>query len=292
MRWPIGLLIAVLALTSARFARRAIERGGEDVSEPFTPSPAAAPFVSLGYREAAADILFVELLSYFPEEHSTATTTANLGDSIIALDPNFHRVYELAANATTLPRKDLEQSAKLRAIGILEKGMKRFPDDWRLPYLAGQIYSQDLVTDDPAQRRVWDERATLLVESAIRKPGAPPDAAGWAAVMRTKLGEHERAAQGLREMILITSDTKQRKRMIEELAQLEERDSAALSAELEGERIKFTKLWRAERRTVPPTMYVLIGKRLEPGFDMGNLATGGRDLLESTSADEKLEPLE
>ena len=67
----------------------------------------------------------------------------------------------------------MTQASYLRALAVLEKGITIFPDDWKLPYLAGEIYTQDLQTTDPAQRRAWDERGTLLTESAIRKPKAP-----------------------------------------------------------------------------------------------------------------------
>ena len=130
-----------------------------------------------------------------------------------------------------------------------------------------------------------------LVESAIRKPGAPASTAAWAALMRTKLGQHERALAGLREMLLITSDKSARERLIAALAKLEERDAAALEAEIFEERMKFERTWRAERRTIPATMYVLVGPRIEPGFDMADLATGGRDLV-VFDEEAELEPVE
>jgi hypothetical protein len=38
-------------------------------------------------------------------------------------------------------------------------------------------------------------------------------------------------------------------------------------------------------------MYILLGPRTQPGFDMTSLATGGRDLV-TTAPPEKLEPLD
>lgn len=292
MKWGVSLLIAVVAFGSARIAKHELaRRDKESVSEPYTPSPSAAPYVSLGYREALSDVLFVRMLGYFSDDNSSGPAVASLAEAIVALDPKFHRAYELGANAMTIARHDVNESVYLRATALLEKGMHEFPQDWRLPYFAGQIYTQDLQTDDPEQRRKWDERGTLLIESAIRKPGAPTTAAHWATMMRTKLGQHERAVENLKEMILLTNDTAARKRMIEQLAKLEEQDGAALAAELETARLKFVKTWREERRTVPATFYVLLGKRLEPGFDLGDLATGGRDLIGSEQS-EPLEPLD
>ncbi len=37
--------------------------------------------------------------------------------------------------------------------------------------------------------------------------------------------------------------------------------------------------WLRDRPAVPATMYLLIGPRPAPGFDLRELATGGRDLV-------------
>ncbi len=287
-----ALIIAALALGGARIAREAAAQPEDKIApEPFAPSPGAAPFVSLGYHELAADLLFIRLTGYFGGEQSTADAVAALTEAIVALDPQFHRIYDFGANAMTIARYHVTQDTYLRAIAILERGAAEFPQDWKLPWLAGQIYTQDLKTDDPAQRRVWDEKGTLLVESAIRKPGAPADAAQWAAIMRTKLGQHERAVTGLREMVLLTNDEKTRKNLIDQLAEIEHSDAQAIDLEVTLERNRFVKAWLADRPTLPPTMYVLLGPQLGASFDMTDLATGGRDLVSSQQA-EPLEPLE
>jgi hypothetical protein len=294
VRPVIALAVAVTALGLARYAREeaaALEHQKDFAEVPYTPSPGAAPFVSLGYREATADLLYVRMLGHFTSERSTGPGVAALAEAVAALDPRFHRLYETGANAMTLAKLQQDSSVVMRAIALLEAGAKEFPDDWKLPYLAGQMYTQDLKSDDPAQRRAWDERGTLLIESAIRKPGAPASAATWAAYMRTKLGQHERAVAGLHEMLLLSRDDKSRKRMIAQLASLEQRDAQSLAAEINEERNAFEKTWRSERRTVPVSMYILVGKRLVPGFDMANLATGGRDLLVA-EPQEGMEPIE
>jgi hypothetical protein len=292
VKLAVGLLIAATALAGARAARTSLSSARSGViADPYVPSRQAAPYVALGYREAAADVLYVRLVGYFADFNSSADAVAGMAEAIATLDPSFHRIYDMGANAMTLARYGVDQSIYRRAIALLEKGMKEFPTDWKLPYLAGQIYTQDLRSDNPADKRAWDERGTLLIESALRKPGAPQEAANWAAVMRTKLGQHERAVSGLRELILITHDEAQRRRMLEALAQLEEDDSGSVAAEVLEERLKFERTWRAERRTIPQTMFVLLGGRIVPGFDMNALATGGRELLD-TSPKEPLEPLE
>jgi hypothetical protein len=286
----VTLVVAVAGLAGARLARSMARDAsrGEAEAQPYAPSPGAAPFISLGYREAAADALFVRLRGYFGDDANSAHTIAALCEAIVELDPRFHRPYDYCGGAMTLARRGVDQGIYLRAARLLERGAAEFPSDWRLPNLAGQIYAQDLATEDPVQRRAWDEQATTLIESAVRKPGAPLNLAEWAAVMRTKFGQRERAIQGLREMLLITRDVKARRALIERLAALENQDADEIAAELYEMRTAFLQRWKSERPDLPPTWYILLGPRLAPGFDWGALVD--RDLVDLTF--ERLPPLE
>ena len=286
-------VIAALALGGARVLREAA--GGEAprviADEPYAPAPGTAPLVALGYRELFADLLFLRLKGYFGGRENTANGIAGLVEAIVALDPQYHRIYEWGARAITLAGRGVDNDAYRRAIALLEAGAQEFPDDWKLPYLEGEIYTQDLQTKDPAERRAWDERGTLLTESAIRKPNAPAEAATWAATMRTRLGQHQRAVDGLREMLLVTDDDAARARLLTKLADLESSSASELASELLDARKMFQSAWMAARPTIPASMYVLIGAPLSVRFDLGTLATGGRDLV-GTQAIERLEPVD
>jgi hypothetical protein len=286
-------VIAVLALGGARYLRQAAEDEAPKViaDEPYAPAPDTAPMVALGYRELFADLLFLRLKGYFGGRENTARGVAGLVEAIVALDPQYHRIYEWGARAITLAERGVDNDAYQRAIAVLEAGGQQFPDDWKLPYLEGEIYTQDLQTRDPAERRAWDERGTLLTESAIRKPNAPAEAATWAATMRTRLGQHQRAVDGLREMLLVTNDDAARARLLTKLADLERTSASELGSELLDARKAFQSAWLAARPTVPASMFVLIGAPLSTRFDLATLATGGRDLV-GTHAIERVEPLE
>ena len=291
-------LVAVLAIGGPLMAARwlegiAKEQRGQDpaIELPYAPSAAAAPFVSLGYREAMADALSLRLRGYFGGRSDDASGSADLAEAILALDPRYQRMYEYSARAITMADAGTGNGPTLRAIALLERGAVELPDDWRIPFLAGQLYSLELETTDAALRRRWDEKGALLIEGAIRKPGASAESATFAAHLRTKLGQHQAAVDGLREMLLVTSDDAARARMLAKLGELEQQDSAAIAEEILGERQRFEKRWKAERPSVPPTMYLLVGKPLAPAFDLTELAVGGRALIGSDD-DDALEPLE
>jgi hypothetical protein len=289
------VLLGVLALVSARTAREgaaALRETPQAADVPYAPSPAAARYLSLGYHELAADLFLARLLPYFGGEGSTPEGVTALVEAIVAFDPKLKRAYDWGARAMTLDiGKGVDRDISLRAIRVLEIGAKHFPDDWRIPYHAGQIYLADLETKDPVLRREWDEKGALLLEAAIRKPNAPAEAAASAAFLRTRLGQRERAFEGLQEMLLITTDLKARKKIIDEMAALGGADTDEIVAELLEARRQFEREWKEQRPAVPPGMYVQIGSRARPGFDLADLATGGRDLVGSEPF-ERLDPPE
>ena len=288
------MIIAAASLAGARAARHAAlsNRGPDEIIEPpYTPSPLAAPFVSLGYRELAADLLYIRLRGYYGGYYdTTADAVASLAETIVTLDPREEYVYWFGASAMTIAPEGVDQSIYMRSVALLERGMKEFPLSYKLTSLAAQTYIQDLKTDDPVQKRAWDERGTLLAESAIRLPGAPIESAAWVATLRTRLGQRDRAIQGLRELLLITDDNQARQGLLDRLAALEGSDSAEIAAELFEMRKAFEDRWKAERPSVKASMYILVGPPLPKAFDPVDLATGGRDLV-TAHAFEKLEPL-
>lgn len=275
----VGLGVATIALAQlVRAPANAMnERPG--VEEPYAPSTEAARIVSVGYNELAADLLFFRLVGYFGDKHN-ANGIASLVEAIVTVDPHFYKAYVWGSQAMAHgANKGVGRDHFLRAIKVLEKGAGAFPDDHAIPRMAGEIYLLDLKTDNPAERRAWDDAGTALLESAVRKPNAPASLGTYIAHLRSKLGQQERAKSGLRELILITDDIKAREALIQKLAELEGLDSADVAIEVLEERKQFEARWLRERPYIPPSLYVLLGPDPEPGFDPADLATGGHDLV-------------
>ncbi len=288
----VALVIAVASVGGAIAARAAARAEATEATsdEAYAPSTAAAPFLSLGYRELVADLLFVRLRGYFGGRESNAPDMAALVEAIVELDPGFYPIYEYGAMAMTLAERGVDQSIYSRAVAVLERGIQHHPTSWRIPMLAAMMYSQDLQTEDPAQRRIWDERAPLLIEAAVRNPDAPQTVALTAASLRSKLGQQQRAAGYLRELYLTTTDKAAQDRIVARLAAIEEANADAITAELSEDRRRFEDAWKRERPAVPASTYLLIGPPLTPGFSLVELATGGRDLVGSDETS-PLEPL-
>jgi hypothetical protein len=291
-RLTIAVVIATGALIGARVVRE-VARTERDAwpktfAEPWAPSPAMTPYVAMGQRELLADLLWIRTLGYFGGGHDTADGVASLVEAVQAADPSFQRVYTDGVRAMMSAHHGLEQRHMIRAAALAEKGVAYFPKDYDIADLAGEIYSVRLKSKDPAEQRAWREKGAMLIEKALRMPGAPADDAAFVAYLRSTLGQHERAVRELREMVLITNDPAAKKEMIDKLAQLEKRDADALEVALDDAKKEFTDAWHRDRPELPATMYVLLGPRASASFDLRALAAG-RDLVDVVP--EPLEPI-
>jgi hypothetical protein len=254
---------------------------------PFAPSASTAPYVSLGYRQMLADLLWIRAIGYVGSDNDKAAGTRALVEAIVALDPKFERVYQFTGSALSAIGTEPTTDDLLASIRILERGMQEFPKNCKIPLLAGQVYTVELETDDPEQKARWELEGARLLERAIRLPGCPKDTGTFVAHLRSKLGQREKAVRDLRELIVYTDDAEQRKKLVEKLAELEEKDSAALEYELEVEKKRFEAAWLAARPDVPPSMYLLLGPPLAHSFRLEELAVD-RDLV---GTEEPIEPL-
>jgi hypothetical protein len=292
-RLAAGLVIAGAALAGARGLRAVASDLRDDwpttYDEPYAPSPSMAPYVSLGQRELLADLLWIRTLGYFGKRNDTADGVAALIEATQAADPHFARVYTDGPHLMMSAHHGLASSHFVRAAELAERGLAYYPEDYEIADLAGTIYSARIPTDDSAQKRAWREHGAMLIERALRMPGASAEDATYAAYLRTTLGEHERAVRELKETALITNDRASRREIAEKLAELEQRDANELEVALADEKKAFEAAWQAERPELPATMYVIVGPRAKPYIDFHALATD-RDLIDS--APEELEPID
>ncbi len=287
----MALALAVGARVLGAEANRMRDRWPATLDPPYAPSPASARFLSLGYREAWADWLWIRALGYFGGDEKRATSTRALVEAIAALDPRYRRVYAWGGKAITAVGTGATEDDYLAAIAILERGAREFPDDYEIPDYIGKLYtSLDLRSDDPVKARRWQEEGARWLERAVRTPGAPTGMATVAAHLRSKLGQREQAARDLRELILYTSDRAQRDKLIKKLASLEGEDSDAISYELDVMSRRFQERWDRERPELPPTMYLLVGPPLPSHFRLEDLAVD-RDLIGVEPPIEPLEPV-
>ncbi len=240
------------------------------------PPPSAVRWLSLDYRELSADLMWIWAIQYYTSQHIGITGSSDLRfmgdfiDAIIALDPKFKRVYNWAADAVTFVRGHATQEEFLQSVNYLEQGIKQFPDDYNLHHRAGMRYYLDLYDKDPATRNAWRRRGAELIEAAIRKPGAPPDAATLAASVLSNIGKHERALKVLQQMLLTTDNRAAQNKILTRLKDMTEGTSVV--AELEAFTERFNRRWKLSLPFAKSSLYVILGDRPSPGIDFDKLA--------------------
>lgn len=261
------------ALDAAALEERAAWPDAEE--HIWVPPPEATPLLSMGYRQLWADVLWARALVYYGASRKTGTDypyITRFMDNVLALDPKFRRVYRWASYAVLYQSEDEEakQEEYRLSARYLERGMKEFPNRYELFWIAGVRYYLDMKSDDPEEERRYRERGAELIEEAMHKPDAPPNVATLAASLRSELGQHERALHDLRQVILTTDDEEAREKLITRYNQLA---GAGFPEEAMHAYEDFRRRWTEALPFAPPNMYVLLGERPAPAFDLERLAT-------------------
>lgn len=224
------------ALRSDAMARAIETQSFKDVF--YAPPPEWLPVMSLGHREALADVMWIKGLIYFGEALGAKSATAHVYgyvDSILALDPQFARVYRWASTAGIYKPK-VELDDLRRAASYSERGAKQFPDNGQMAWDAGSTIMFELLPklSDETERKELKARAVRYLETAARRNAGPP----WLALANLKhlqaLGETERAVHHLQEIYLSSDDPELKKQLEARIADLKGREfTRALQLELQ-----------------------------------------------------------
>jgi hypothetical protein len=274
MRAPFAVLAGLALLGGARLEHGVIERP-LGIETPWAPSQAMAPYVSLGYREAAADWFWIRLRAYVGGDHADAPGGRALLDAVLALDPDFEQVYEFAPVTVSWVDGGPTRDDLLWVAHVLDQGVERFPDRWQIFKLAGETYLLDLTekAQSDFEKAEWTEKGLALIERGLRLPGAPRNLATLVAQERTKLGQHDRAISGLIELINATDDEASRKNLQRKLADLEGADAERIIDEEDWAKEHVETAWRRALPEAPVSMYLLLGDPPKPYIDFADLAS-------------------
>lgn len=224
---------------------------------------------ALGYRAALADLIWMKALVYYGEELGHRGDVKNLyryGDAVLALDPDFKRVYRWIASCALYRTGEVTANDARSAIRYLEQGLRRFPDDGELAWELGADYSYELVPLlPPGEQRTAARRAGLeYLELAVRKEAGPPWLVLQTASELQGLGRVEQAIRHLEDVYATTSDANTRATIEARLAALRSQ------AYMEAMRRTGAELEAARKRDFPyldATLYLLVGPRPPAGGD-------------------------
>ena len=196
----------------------------------FLPSERWLVPLSLGYREAAAGLVWTRLLVYYGGQYDHRGDFDYLEaylDAVTTLDPYFYRAYSWGStspiyNGTIITIEDVRAS-----IRILDRGLEYFPDDGRLHYYLGFQYYFELVPflegeeQDRARRIGVDEMCTAALLG-----GAPTSMPLFCSSLAERQGLDFLARERLIQALVNTDDQRTRARIEERLERLISSDDA------------------------------------------------------------------
>jgi hypothetical protein len=195
----------------------------------YLPPPEWLQVMSLGHRQALADFIWLRALIYFGDEFANRGAVKhvfNYGESMLALDPDFRRVYRWVGVAGVYTPLGSSPEVMARSIDVLRRGVERFPDDGELAWDTGATIMYELVPhldkDDPDRERLRAEGNEHMMTAA--RLGAGPD---WLVITNAtalrKLGEGDRELHHLEEMYAVVRDPKVKSQIEIRLSQLRDR---------------------------------------------------------------------
>ncbi len=196
----------------------------------YLPSGEYLRMASLGYRELAADLLWLQAIQVMGEKklsEEEGQWLYHAVDLITTLDPKFVRAYEAGSHALCILVLMPEESNRL-----LEPGMKHNPQEWILPFLLGINYYFELGDD---------EKAAEAMAKAARLPGAPERLVNLAAKLFVSAKSPQQAVELLAKVYEETSDENVRKMVEVRLKEsIVERDLQILEEAIRRYQVNYT----------------------------------------------------
>lgn len=198
------LMAVATGFTRQRAERRAARITVQDVR--IDLPIAYVRMIALEHDATLADLLwirFVQQIPFKPADELMGESLARQLESVVALDPAFRSAY---VQGTVL--LSVLGNQPCAAVRIAEKGIERFPGDWRIPFQAG--YNCFAEIGDPAC-------ASRHMSHAASLPGAP----GWLPALVARLladaSQNDAAIDYLQLQLQRTTDARLRERFEERL---------------------------------------------------------------------------
>lgn len=280
----VAVLVLVLSASGAVQLRAAAATHlrGTRTYDPrsFVPDPETLPPLSLGYRRALADLLWMRALVYLGEEfehRERAAAVFDHADAILALDPDFKATYWWIGVTGTYRVGEVSIEDYLRTLDYLRRAAERFPDDPEVRWDLGamMVYDQPrtLRQREPELSRRIELEGLDHVEYAAVHGAAPPWVLYTATTKRQELGETQQALTRLREIVGLVDDPEVRQGLERRILFLEQ-ESAELQRDAELEHLQ-----RRHRATYPWVPFGLWVQVDDPASDPGALMGESGDAM-------------
>lgn len=224
------------------------------------PTPRTLEWMSLGYREALADLVWVRALVLAGERlgHTDAEVIERHVQAIATLAPRFHRPY-LWGGITVIYGGEgrIDRELVERAARIYRAGLQRFPESHELLYALGMLLMHQVGStpgyEEEEKRALAAEGVDLVRKAAAH--GADPLVRRYAATIITEHATQELAIQFLESQLGQAEDEEHRRLLRRKLGNLGGREAVE---RIERIREAFVAEQRRTAPYVPDSLYAVI----------------------------------
>jgi tetratricopeptide (TPR) repeat protein len=222
MRTLASILAASIAMASAITLGIALERREAIARQDhrdivYLPPPWLVRSVALGFHTLAADYYWMQALQYYG---NTAHREVDFRDLhryvglVVELDPDFEYAYLFGGTTISYNRGPWDWQNVAESNAILEKGVARFPENWRMWLQLG--FNRSVLSDE------YDKGAEAYRQAALTA-GPPVDQ--WIRSLVSRLhatsGNFARARAHVEEVLSHTDDPHTRETMERRLLELD-----------------------------------------------------------------------
>ncbi len=189
----------------------------------YLPPPRHLQTMSVGYREALADLVWIRAV-IFAGDREGATNhewIIQYLEAIYTLAPQFRRPYAWGGVAFIYSGENIDKDMVDRAIALYRRGITHFPEDHELLFALGMLLTRDVQSIpgyDEAERELAMEEGITLIRRAAAF-GASPLVRELAATLVSEGGD-QLAISFLEAQLLQTKDEGHRRLLKRKLEQL------------------------------------------------------------------------
>lgn len=210
------------------------------------PNTLALQWMSLGYKEFVADLIWIRALQYNNLKNE-AHLAEMFADAIISLDPKFEPAYKYAA-LNAVFSENISLNGVTKAMHYLELGAERFPATAYYPYTLAMNYISYYPQDGPMSESERRQKAIYYLQQAVQKRDAPADISMLISGLLNKDGASAKI-KFLQQAILTENDPQNKKHLQTRLI-LMTQDAGDESTLLNAKR----DLWRDKHHNYLPSM--------------------------------------
>jgi len=255
-------LLPLLGLSEMRLNERRIKTLSLAQGNYRVPPTKYLRTMSFGFNELAADLFWVNCISYFADQLFLARDFRYLPgwlESIYTLDRHFKELYRYGPTMLMSRMHRLTNKDVATAIDLLKRGHKVYPDDWRLAFNIGLYYMFEMKSKDPAVAKRYKRMGADWIRRASILGSDIPWLPALVAQVYSEQGQRALAIRHLQELYLASQDEQMKQQIFLKLKSLKANQQA-------DELQRMAKAWQEDYQAssinfIPADLFIVVQQK-------------------------------